>query len=112
MDDLISRQDFDKCLEDAEKESVKNRKYVFASALNMIRGNLRNFPSAEPEIIYCKDCRKYNIGIGDFEETEQGRHWYWKDEACPLVPYRGKAQGHEFDYQYCIFGKRRTDAET
>ena len=72
----------------------------------------RSLPSAEPEIIYCKDCRKYNIGIGDFEETEQGRHWYWKDEACPLVSYRGKAQGHEFDYQYCIFGKRRTDAET
>lgn len=48
MDDLISRQDFDKCLEDAEKESVKNRKYVFASALNTIRGNLRNFPSAQP----------------------------------------------------------------
>ena len=49
MSDLISRQDFDKCLEDAEKESVKNRKYVFASALNTIRGNLRNFPSAQPE---------------------------------------------------------------
>lgn len=50
MDDLISRQNFDKCLEDAEKESVKNRKYVLASALNTIRGNLRNFPSAQPEL--------------------------------------------------------------
>ena len=47
MNDLISRQDFDKFLEDAEKEAVKNRKYVFASALNTIRGNLRNFPSAQ-----------------------------------------------------------------
>jgi len=49
MNDLISRQDFDKFLEDAEKEAVKNRKYVFASALNAIRGNLKNFPSAQPE---------------------------------------------------------------
>lgn len=48
--DLISRRDFDKCLEDAEKEAVKNRKYVFASALNTIRGNLRNFPSVQPEL--------------------------------------------------------------
>ena len=49
--DLISRQDFDKFLEDAEKEAVKNCKYVFASALNTIRGNLRIFPSAQPELI-------------------------------------------------------------
>ena len=67
MNDLISRQDFDKFLEDAEKESVKNRKYVFASALNTIRGNLRNFPSAQPErkgewnviqgdIVVCSKC--------------------------------------------------------
>ena len=47
--DTIYRQDFDKFLEDAEKEAVKNRKYVFASALNTIRGNLKMFPSAQPE---------------------------------------------------------------
>ncbi len=47
--DCISRHDFDKYLENAEKEAIKNKKYVFASALNTIRGNLRNFPSAQPE---------------------------------------------------------------
>lgn len=66
---------------------------------------LNNLPSAESETIYCKDCRKHNIGIGDFEETEQGRHWFWKGEACPLVQYRGKAQGHEYDYQYCAYAE-------
>lgn len=49
MDDLISRQVFDKFLKDAEEEAIKKRKYVFASALNTIRGNLREFPSAQPE---------------------------------------------------------------
>lgn len=57
MNDLISKQDFDKFLEDAEIEAVKKRKYVFASALNTIRGNLRSFPSAQPEIIRCKYCK-------------------------------------------------------
>ena len=60
-------------------------------------------------ICYCKDCAKHNIDIGDFREDETGRHWLWKDEACPLVPFRGKAQGHEFDYQYCAYGKLKSD---
>ena len=42
-------------------------------------------------IVRCKDCRKHN------------------SETCPLVAYRGKAQGHEFDYQYCVFGKRKEE---
>ena len=53
--DCIRRQDFDKFLEDGEKEAVKNRKYVFASALNAIRGNLRNFPSVQPD----RKCGKW-----------------------------------------------------
>ena len=61
MDDVISRQGFDKFLEDAEKEAVKNRKYVFASALNTIRGNLRNFPSAQPDLDeWCTTCFEYD----------------------------------------------------
>lgn len=46
---LIDADAFDKCLEDAETEATHMRKYVFASAINVIRGNLRNFPSAQPE---------------------------------------------------------------
>ena len=58
-----------------------------------------------PEIVYCKDCRKHNVKVG-FDENF---HTVWKEDACPLVLYRGKAQGHEFDYQYCAFAERRTD---
>lgn len=63
------------------------------------------------EVIFCKDCAKHNIDIGDVksEPSEPGGMYkfYWKDEACPLVQYRGKAQGHEFDYQFCCCGIRK-----
>ena len=62
------------------------------------------------DIVYCKDCKKHNIGIGDFWEEENGnRHWYLKEETCPFIPYRGKAKGHEFDYQYCCCGKEKDE---
>lgn len=65
---------------------------------------------AQPEIIHCKDCVKHNKGVGDLEVLPDGkRSWIWKDQACPLVSWRGKAQGHEFDYQYCAYAERRTD---
>ena len=59
----------------------------------------------QPEIIYCKDCRKHNKKVG-FDENF---HIVWKEDACPLASWRGKAQGHEFDYQFCAFAKRRED---
>lgn len=63
------------------------------------------------EIIHCKDCRKHNIEIGDYEELPDGkRRWLWKADSCPLIAYRGKAKGHEFDYQYCSCAEGRDDA--
>ena len=58
-----------------------------------------------PEIVYCKDCRKHNVRVG-FDENF---HTVWKEDACPLVDWRGKAKEHEFDYQYCAFAERRTE---
>lgn len=66
-------------------------------------------PPAEPQIIRCKDCAKHNKRIGDYEELPVGGKWIWKENACPLIEFRGKAQGHEFDYQFCAFGERRTE---
>lgn len=45
----IDADAFDKRLENAEAEAIHMRKYVFASAVNNIRGNLRIFPSIEPK---------------------------------------------------------------
>ena len=65
-------------------------------------------PSAQPKIIYCKDCVKHNKGLGNYEVHPDGSTtWIWKDSACPLVSWRDKAQGHEFDYQFCAYAERR-----
>ena len=58
-----------------------------------------------PEIIYCKDCQKHNVRVG----YEVSFKTNWRDDACPLADWRGKAQGHEYDYQYCAYAERRTE---
>lgn len=65
--------------------------------------DIDEMPTIQPEIIYCKDCRKHNKRVG-FDENF---HTVWKEDACPLVSWRGKAQGHEFDYQFCACAERR-----
>ncbi len=66
----------------------------------------------KPEIIYCKDCVKHNKGLGNYEVHPDGSStWIWKDRACPLVSWRDKAQGHEFDYQFCAYAEKREVTE-
>ena len=45
---LIDADAFNELLDNAEIEAVKNRKYVFASAINVVRGNLANMPNIDP----------------------------------------------------------------
>lgn len=59
-------------------------------------------PSVQPEIVRCKDCVKHNKAISDTP---------YKEYVCPLVKFRGKAHGHEFDYQYCAYGKRNGESD-
>ena len=66
---------------------------------------ITKLPSAQQEIIYCKDCLKHNKGYGYYiDGTVTGIK-----DCCPLVAIRGMAQGHEFDYQYCAYAERKTD---
>lgn len=110
MDDLISRQAALDALGEEplvwhEGEDEIAERNQWRRDVNAIKA----VPSVQPDIIMCKDCKRHNIGIGDFREDGNTRHWLWKDEACPLVQYRGKAQGHEFDYQFCAYAERRPD---
>lgn len=50
------------------------------------------------EVVYCKDCKKHNKGVDDVR--------YYGD-ACPFVRFRGRAQGHEFDYQWCVYREKK-----
>ena len=64
---------------------------------------MREMLESEGNIVLCKDCKKHNVKMG-FDENG---HTVWKEDSCPLILFRGKAQGHEFDYQYCIYGERK-----
>lgn len=102
MSNLIDRQQAIDALKEAFNPSITN----FVKAKMAID----NLPSAQPEIIYCKDCVKHNKGLGNYEVHPDGSTtWIWKDSACPLVSWRDKAHGHEFDYQFCAYAERRTE---
>lgn len=62
--------------------------------------DIEQLPSAQPEIVHCKDCSKHNVTISKAP-------YPFKEYICPLIAFRGEAQGHEYDYQFCAYGKRR-----
>lgn len=103
MDDLISRQ---AAINMCRKPRMRN---ADCSDFEM---EIMLLPSAQPEIIYCKDCVKHNKGLGNYEVHPDGSStWIWKDSACPLVSWRDKAQGHEFDYQFCAYAEKKEVTE-
>ena len=60
---LIDADDFDKMLENGEIRAINNQKYVFASALNTIRGDLRNAPTIEAvPVSYINHCIRETCG--------------------------------------------------
>lgn len=93
-----------------DRDSYSQYREGWTDAVNMVDAQIE---AAEPdvEIIFCKDCARHNIAIGDFREEGDKRHWFWKNEACPMIEYRGKAQGHEFDYQFCSMAKRKEEKD-
>ena len=104
MDELINKQEVvDLLMERAS--SLRGIPGDLGGACSGAAKLIMQMPPAEPDIIYCKDCRKHNKKVG-FDENF---HTVWKEDACPLASWRGKAQGHEFDYQFCAYGERRTE---
>ena len=100
--DLISRQAaIDALKQQADTMSRWSERYAeqrkgVLTAVNIVE----DLPTIQPEIIYCKDCSKHNVSISKAP-------YPFKEYICPLIVFRGKAQGHEFDYQFCAYGKRR-----
>lgn len=90
MSDLISRQ--------AAIDEIRKCRFV-VDAIEKIRG----LPSAQPEIIHCKDCRwweKYGDNIGYCHAAKHGhisRHW----EISIMRTY-------ESDF-FCADAERRQD---
>ena len=59
MDDLISRQ----AAIDALDKRFDNIPIEQTTEILQLRRDLRQLPSAQPEIIYCKDCKHYKYGM-------------------------------------------------
>ena len=88
---LIDADAFDKCLEGAEIEAAKNRKYVFRSAIDTIRGNLANFPTVNqwiscgdrlPEIGEYVLCSQDNGDVGEGKLLDYGSWLICYDQTC------------------------------
>ena len=87
MSELISRQAAIDAIENAfDRETILNR-FVRKIAISVVR----LLPSAQPEIIRCKDCKEYDpiytVGAGVCG------HWNAKTE----------------NNAYCSYAERRTD---
>ena len=93
---LIDADAFDECLKNAEIEATKERRYVFSSAINTIRGNLANAPTIESQIIRCKDCKWW------------GRKDTYKDGSSATVCKKGRSISEE---GFCHYAERRTDTD-
>lgn len=93
---LIDADAFDKCLENAEAEAIHMRKHVFASAVNVIRGNLRSFPTIEERkkgkwIPHSEKSREY---IGTVLVNVE--YDYWLCDACGYRVENGQPM-----YKFC-----------
>jgi hypothetical protein len=91
MKDLIERQAAIDILDDYQVmvENGEEKPYAWA------RLRMSELPSAQPEIVRCKDC-KYG------EQDEVGR-WFCSDLGCQI----GSKDGSGF----CADAERRTDEE-
>lgn len=82
----------EKYLSDAEIEAIRQRKYVFASALNTICGNVRNFPTIEPE-------RRKGQWI---VQTDEDRPFiWWKCSECGHIIFSESERDRKDFHAFC-----------
>lgn len=94
MSDLISRQD---ALDALEKSRFLGAPYIDTGILIALQ-EIKALPSAQPEIIRCKDCKNWIPG-------------YITDNDDFIPPKCGKYQqmvGHYSD-DYCSLAERRSE---
>ena len=92
VNDTISRQ---AAIDEITEYGSGNTTYMSVAEL---KRRIEQLPSAQPDIIRCKDCKHWTNNIGDSKLRDN----YCNDEA------------HGFYYQcseddYCSFAERRTD---
>ena len=103
MDDLISR-------EAAIDATWFEPSYTDPlNVLTEVRDRLKALPSAQPEIILCKDCKHRPIATRADEGVLWGFSVEFPDEICPLQREDGWYNYYPKDDFYCANAERRTD---
>ena len=103
MDDLISRQA-------AIDATWFEPSYTDPlNVLTEVRDRLKALPSAQPEIILCKDCKHRPIATRADEGVLWGFSVEFPDEICPLQCEDGWYNYYPKDDFYCANAERRTD---
>lgn len=107
MDDLISRQDAINSIESHirtgdELYLITETDKILNHAFEISASCIYNMPSAEPEIIRCKDCKYFEqyTDDGTFESVLKMHQW---DGEC------SEWVGHTYMGWFCSRAKRRID---
>ena len=89
MDDLISRK--------AAIEHIEAEYQAWGDEYDVrqILGDLEDLPSAQPEVIRCKDCKYWDTT--------------WQNDDAPNYHYCPMLDGIREDDFYCADAERRTD---
>ena len=106
MDDLISRQGLfaemkqmyhaaEKWGADATTDEIKARSESCMATLIEMKLRVKNMPSAQPEIIRCKDCMNW--------DTTWQNDWAKNYHYCPMIDRTCNGDW------YCADAERRTD---
>ena len=98
MSDLISRAAAIEVLNELARDNFTlDRDFAFyLGALHDAADGIKNLPSAQPEIIRCKDCK-------------HSEHWYRDKSRCFLWHEEGI---DVFKDGFCNYAERRTDEQT
>ena len=99
MDDLISRQ----AAIDATWEEPTYTDPI--NVLTEVRDRIKKLPSAQPEIIRCKDCKHQPFDSEDM----RGFGVEFPDEMCPCQCDDGWYNWRPDNEWYCANAERRTD---
>ena len=79
------------------------------NVLTEVRDRLKALPSAQPEIILCKDCKHRPIATRADEGVLWGFSVEFPDEICPLQCEDGWYNYYPKDDFYCANAERGTD---
>lgn len=99
MNDSISRQAAIELCDWYEHDFVEVEAYF-----KQFNDELKKLPSAQPELIRCKDCKYYEIWQLKADYTDDKRY---KPSVCTI----GEYSVHRSPDWYCADAERREDAE-